>query len=250
MIPARIVFALHHEADRVTIGGLCGTELTSDQIKENFARFSKDEQRPCTFHAEMSTEWRKGILFMPEKDELKNARKEILEKWARHIASNGMLPPPAGYGRHKICRQSSVETRNTKNIYEKAYRYLKIAEIMVDKQQQFLLSGNWMDKEKLTIIEISKRSKQWSEKVIRTSVHCMRFSLNGRCFAADNLLCSSILPWLCKTLVPFIDAHPNAGAPALTAELKREGIHVSQRMVGKALHMLAIDRARSMLKDW
>jgi len=115
---------------------------------------------------------------------------------------------------------------------------LSIAAQLIEMQQPYLCSRNWMDKKKTTYLEIAARHPQYSEATIRRRIQAMKFSLNGWRLPAKDLICSNDLPLICKHITRLIKTHPHAGRPTLYGLLWDEGYDFSDRNIGNAMKLL------------
>jgi len=192
--------------------------------------------------------WEKGMLIMPGNAQLKTASLREQELWARHIDSEGKAPPPG----FEVCdgfQQERKMLAQARSIYGQMFRHMSIARFMMERQQPFLQSGNWMEKAKLTILEIADYLPEWGEKTVRDSIHSLSFALKGNTFPADILVCASEMPSLCKQIAAAKKTLPNAGAPMLESLLHEQGIQVSRRMIGSALHLITSQKSRQLAQE-
>jgi len=235
---------LMRKGSMIGIGGFCGLSVDLDRVEASIRGLEKFLATRTSFREE-ADDWEKGTLMMPSETVLKAASMRERELWARHIASEGKYPPPGV----DICdglQQERKKLAQARMIYGQMSRHMTIARLVVDRQQSFLQSGNWMDKEKLTILEIAESLPEWGEKTVRDSIHSLSFALKGSTFPADILVCASEMPALCKQIVRVKKDLPNAGAPLLETILNQQGIMVSRRMIGNALKLIASHQSRQL----
>jgi hypothetical protein len=220
-----------------------GLPVDLDQVRKSIHEL--DQFLASRTSAQGSASWEKGTLMVPTDAQLKSSSARDMELWARHMDSEGKTPPP-GFEAADGFRDERKMLAQARTIHAQMLRHMTIAHLMVNRQQRFLQTGNWMDKTRLTILEIAEHLPEWGEKTVRDSVHNLNFTLSGHTFAADTLICASEMPALCKHIAELMEMHPRAGAPLLTEELEENGIHVSRRMVGNALQLIARHQARQL----
>jgi len=115
---------------------------------------------------------------------------------------------------------------------------LSIAAQLIERQRPYLCSRNWMDKKKVTYLEIAAQHPQWSEATIRRRIQAMKFCLNGWRIPATDLICSNDLPLICKHITRLLKTYPHAGRPTLYRLLYDEGYDFSDRNIGNAMKLL------------
>jgi len=228
----------------VEIAGFCGSLVDLDQIEASIREMEAFLASQVPKQKDRNS-WQKGTLIIPDDAQLKKTSSRDRELWTRHMVSGGSQPPP-GFETKGGFRQEHKLLYEAKTLYGQMSRHMAIAQYMAERQQPFLQSGNWMDKKKLTILELAECLPEWSEKTVRDSVHSLSFAFAGNTFPADTLVCASEMPSICKQLVEVQRKLPNAGAPLLTNMLNAQGIQVSRRMVGKALQLLAHHTSRQL----
>jgi len=185
----------------------------------------------------------------PSNEQYRSATKAEQEQWLRHILSQGKTAPPIETAKNKINQHDrgyhTSDIRDFKRAYE-SYKQFQMAQqvvdIMVNQQQKYLCTGNWLDRNKLTFQQIAQAIGLYSEPTVRRAIKSLNLKLNGNIFPASSLLCSSMRPSVCKQVLKLSKQLPHLGAPALTDILNHEtGIKVSQRYVGLALDKLRED---------
>lgn len=164
-----------------------------------------------------------------------------LTQWADQIlASGGMQPLPT--------RQQAmdVKLRRILQLLDEYDRMMTLAASLSSYQLAFLHTGNWMDKCVLTYLEVGRQHPRWDESTCRRTIQAMHIRIGHRVIAADELICASELPQICKLLVQIRREYPDVGAPTLRTLLQENGMEVSQRNVGKALIVLREWRRRQL----
>jgi len=184
--------------------------------------------------------WELGTLVIPTDAQLRKTKNnsDYKRAWTLHLESMGGFPPPETNIPNTLYRQEKKILAQARSLYDQMMRHLEVSTILVERQQYFLLSGDWMDKTRLTILEVADQFSDWGEKTVRDSIHSLRFNLNGTSFSADTLICASEMPYVCKKVMQVRDKLPDAGAPMLAETLNQQGLNTSQRMIGNALKMI------------
>jgi len=235
---------LQRTGNHIAAVGFCGLDVDLPQVEKAIheleAYLSAKDGEQASHQS-----WEPGELIVPSNAQVQNATMRDKELWARHMDSDGKLPPPGCVARDRL-RHERKMLNQAKTIHGQIARHQQIAQFLVERQQAFLQSGNWMDKVRLTILEVAEQMPEWAEKTVRSSVHSLSFAFEGNTFTADTLICTSDMPALCKQIVTLQKEAPNAGAPLLTSRLNAQGVQVSERMVGNALQLLAKHKARQL----
>jgi len=182
-------------------------------------------------------------MIFPSQEYLMVATYKEKEQWARHIISKGKVPPPgacsgADHARKK-CDDHIREFLIAQETY-KQYRLMKkLTASLVSAQQEFIQTGEWIDKKKVTISMLAAEVDDFSEKTVSRVMYGLKLKYNEMTFHASDLLCGSHQSALCKALLPSVRIHPDFGAPRLTRVLKETtDIQVSVRSVSIALDIL------------
>jgi len=181
-------------------------------------------------------DWEKGELIIPDDEQFRNATAYEKEIWGAHIESEGKKAPPGmADNTYKYEKKLLWQARN---LYTQMQRHLKIANILVPKQKEFLLSNNWMDKTRISMPDIAKSFPRGQEKTIERAIHQMSFRMSGKYFPAEALICSSNKPQVCKHIFTVVQKQPQASARIVAEELRDQGIEISQRTIGEELPMI------------
>ncbi len=121
-----------------------------------------------------------------------------------------------------------------------------LAQVLIDGQTKRLKSGNILDLDKLTYVDVAKKVQKLmgnvegsSEQNLRLRyIPKIRICVDGVTTEATDLICGNIYPSIFKNILPILNLLPNASARVLTEKLKEKGIAFSQRNIGSALKML------------
>ena len=127
---------------------------------------------------------------------------------------------------------------------------ISIAKILVEKQQNFLISNNWMDLQKLTYSEVAEKISNASESTVTRRIKSMRFRLNDREVVGKALICGNDLPKICNHLSQLQSRFPDAGRPTLLGLMGNEGYHLSDGQLGNAMRLLRKFKVRSILEQY
>lgn len=115
---------------------------------------------------------------------------------------------------------------------------MDIADFMVEKQQQYLLTQDWLHLNRLTTSEVSNAIEYASESTVSRRIKAINFRLNDSKIPASDLICSNNLPFICRQIKHLRKKHLNAARPLLYRLLKEEGYSFSDGQIGKALRLL------------
>jgi len=175
-------------------------------------------------------------LTMPGVQMLRQASPAELERWAEHIVSGGAIPAP---GTRQATMPPEVrEFLRARVSYQQFEAMKQIAAALVRGQEEFMKTGEWLARRRLTIRMVARSLSACSERTVARIVHALKLQYNGMTFPAALLLYRSNEPDLARILLPVAREHPQWGAPRLASALQQQGLQVSERAVGHALASL------------
>ncbi|MDX8396026.1 MAG: hypothetical protein R8K22_06405 [Mariprofundaceae bacterium] len=230
----RLVMATDEQA--VTISELIGFKVDDEDrqalsdAKNYFSRtVSETKAKPCS--------------------DIDKIRSDISAKITRHqgpysgtelesLADQFLSPSSGTYTAHGWQPEERATYHRATTLQKDYDLILSIAAQLMEAQQPYLCSHNWMEKQKNTYLEIAARHPQCSEATVRRRIQALKFSLNGWIFSATDLLCSNDLPLLCKHITRLLKTHQHAGRPTLYRLLHNEGYDFSDRNIGNAMKLL------------
>lgn len=231
----------HHNIVRVdrdaTTGTWMAVEIIGLQHYEDACREYVAEDRWSAADA-LEQDW--GAI-----EPTKDMKARELSEWADHFLDS-----------HRVSDSSREEPATSQNydkttrLLEEGIRIMQLANFLVEKQQAFLTTGDWMDKCQLTYLDVAKHNPQWSETTIRRTIKELRLKVDHSVYAATELICSNSMPEICKVLVSIMEEHPKAGSPKLRELLLKRGIAKSQRFVGSALALIRQWERRKVLYEY
>lgn len=148
--------------------------------------------------------------------------------------------------RTMFCRYKQFEA-----VENSRQQYIQIALAAANAQQAYLhAGGDLTELNRLTYQQLASKTG-WSDRTIRRRVqeNRLRVSWQGRIYPILNLMCSNDRMWLVPKVLPIVEADESIGAPKLQCLLAEQGVHVSQRLVGRAKQLaLMILRRKKVLR--
>jgi len=216
--------------DLKTMEALYATPAYSDSVSE--CDFDSDKRR-----SEIFTELDEKKYHHYSRSELERLADQVLDPM-RYDALD----------QHRHTNGRTIYNRAAETQHEYDF-ILALASLLVNVQQTYLLTRNWMDKKKLTYLQVANQLEQYSEATIRRRIKALKFNFDGWKFSAKSLLCANELPYICKLISTIQDCHPNAGRSTIYRLLNDEGYDFSDGNIGKAIRLLQDAKQREFYKN-